>query len=78
MTIFEAFITPPEVQLMSGEKAKKIKINRPARKEKRLSEVHGTIGVNLLAGTTVSSATGDIIDPTKIDILPTSLAIQKK
>lgn len=32
----------------------------------------------MLAGTTVSSATGDTIDPTKIDILPTSLAIQKK
>jgi hypothetical protein len=76
--IFEDFIKPPEVQLMSGKKAKKIKISRPARKEKRLSEVRGTIGVNMLAGTTVSSATGDTIDPTKIDILPTSLAIQRK
>lgn len=74
----EALITPPDSPLITGEKNKKIRLARPAKKEKKIPGIRGSIGVNITTGTVISSPSGDIIDPTSIDISTVSDVIQKK
>lgn len=48
------------------------------KKQKKLTGTRGTIGVRINSGTTISSASSEIIDPASIDILPTSDTINTK
>ena len=59
-----------------GEKTTKIKLNRPAKKEKKVIGTRGTIGVTLTTGTHISSPSGKVIDPSLIDISSVSGSIQ--
>jgi hypothetical protein len=76
--ILESSIALSDSIFITGEKNKKIQLNRPAKKEKKLPGIRGIIGVNIITGTTISSPSGDMIDPNSIDISTASDVIQKK
>ena len=77
-SVFEDFLKPKDEIFITGEKNKKIKLNRPTKKIKKVSGTRGTIGVNMITGTNISSPSGDIIDPAQIDIAPVSGLTQIK
>lgn len=74
--VFETFLKPQNTEFITGEKNTKIKLSRPAKKEKKVNGTHGTIGVNMITGTSISSPSGDIIDPAQIDIAPVTSSVQ--
>lgn len=74
--LFETFFKTQNTEFITGEKNTKIKLNRPAKKEKKVDGTRGKIGVNMITGTNISSPTGEIIDPTQIDIAPVSSSVQ--
>lgn len=76
--VFETFLKTQDTEFVTGEKNTNIKLNRPAKKAKKVSGTRGTIGVKMITGTNISSPSGEIIDPTQIDIAPVTSSIQTK
>lgn len=52
------------------EKSREIRVDKTTRETKNVPTVAGKVKIEIATGTTITTASGDMIDPSLIDILP--------